>query len=34
MEAQFYTEIAKAYQLLNDAKNQKKYIQKAKKLSN
>jgi len=34
MEAQFYTEIAKAYQLLNDAKNQKKYLQKAKKISN
>jgi len=34
MEAQFYTETAKAYQLLNDIKNQKKYLQKAKKLSN
>jgi len=34
MEAQFYTETAKAYQLLNDTKNQKKYLQKAKKLSN
>jgi len=34
MEAQFYTEMAKAYELLNDMKNQKKYLQKAKKLSN
>jgi len=34
IEVQFYIEIAKAYQLLNDAKNQKKYLQKAKKLSN
>ena len=34
MEAQFYIEMAKGYELLNDTKNQEKYLQKAKKLSN
>jgi len=34
MEAQFYIEMAKAYQLLNDTKNQEKYLKKAKKRSN
>lgn len=34
MEADFYTEMAKGYKLLNDSKNQKIYLQKAKKLSN
>ena len=34
MEAQFYIEMAKSYELLNDTNNQEKYLQKAKKLSN
>jgi len=33
MEAAFYTEMAKSYEKLNDSKNQKKYLQKAKNLS-
>lgn len=34
MEAEFYLEMANAYQQLNDLKNQKKYLQKAKNLNN
>ncbi len=33
MEADFYTEMAKGYEILKDKKNQNKYLQKAKKLS-
>ena len=33
MEADFYTEMAKGYEILKDKKNQDKYLQKAKKLS-
>jgi len=33
MEADFYTEMAKGYEILKDSKNQEKYLQKAKKLS-
>ncbi|NQY28335.1 MAG: tetratricopeptide repeat protein [Flavobacteriaceae bacterium] len=33
MEAAFYTEMAKGYEILKDKKNQAKYLQKAKKLS-
>jgi len=33
MEAEFYTEMAKGYEVLKDKKNQEKYLQKAKKLS-